>query len=101
MITMMCPCSIYFNPKGGRAGIISPQGVDVDPLEFPSDWFDGLEDDMYKARRYNVERNKHKVQMHMLCSLHHAPYTMQMYKACLLSTQQPLSSLNTVGFYMQ
>lgn len=52
---------IYFNPIGGRPGIISPQGVDIDPSEFPADWFEGLEDDMYKARRYIAERNKYKV----------------------------------------
>ncbi|KAL3159314.1 hypothetical protein ABBQ32_011267 [Trebouxia sp. C0010 RCD-2024] len=52
---------IYFNPRGGRPGIISPQGVDIDATEFPSDWFEGLEDDMYKARRYIADRNKYKV----------------------------------------
>ena len=55
-------CSIYFNPRGGRPGIINPGGVDIDPSEFPADWFDGLEDDMYKARRYIADRNKYKVQ---------------------------------------
>ena len=54
-------CSIYFNPIGGRPGIISPRGVDIDPSDFPADWFEGLEDDMYKARRYIAERNKYKV----------------------------------------
>ncbi len=54
-------CSIYFNPIGGRPGIIRPQGVEIDPSEFPADWFEGLEDDMYKARRYIAERNKYKV----------------------------------------
>lgn len=52
---------IYFNPIGGRPGIISPSGVDIDASEFPADWFEGLEDDMYKARRYIAERNKYKV----------------------------------------
>ena len=57
----LCGCSIYFNPIGGRPGIISPQGVDIDASEFPADWFEGLDDNMYKARRYIAERNKYKV----------------------------------------
>lgn len=85
----MCFCSIYFNPKGGRPGIISPQGIDIDPSEFPSEWFDGLEDDMYKARRYNVERNKHKVQLHTLCPLHHANVQ------SMLAQHSAASELNT------
>lgn len=55
------PCRIYFNPIGGRPGIISPHGIDVSADEFPSDWFEGLADDMYKARRYVNDRNKYKV----------------------------------------
>jgi len=35
--------------------------VDIDPSEFPADWFEGLDYDMYKARRYIAERNKYKV----------------------------------------
>ena len=27
---------IYFNPKGGRPGILSPKGVDIDHKEFPA-----------------------------------------------------------------
>ena len=53
--------SIYFNPRGGRPGVISPQGVDIDAAEFPGDWFEGLHEDQYKARRYVNDRNKYKV----------------------------------------
>ena len=56
----MC-CRIYFNPIGGRRGLISPDGIDVSADEFPSDWFEGLDPDMYKARRYVNDRNKYKV----------------------------------------
>jgi hypothetical protein len=52
---------IYFNPIGGRPGIISPEGIDIDPSEFPKEWFAGLPDNQYKARAYKVERNKYKV----------------------------------------
>ena len=31
-----CLCSIYFNPRGGRPGILSPQGVDINHEEFPA-----------------------------------------------------------------
>ena len=88
----MCSCSIYFNPKGGRPGVISPQGVDVDPSEFPNDWFEGLEDDMYKARRYNVERNKHKVDLHMFCLLSDAACKQPGSSVCLQYTQQPIAN---------
>lgn len=54
-------CSIYFNPRGGRPGIISPKGVDIDHKEFPADWFEGLEPDMYRGRKYRTEVNKYKV----------------------------------------
>ncbi|CAK0783705.1 hypothetical protein CVIRNUC_006904 [Coccomyxa viridis] len=52
---------IYFNPKGGRPGILSPKGVDIDHKEFPADWFEGLRPEQYIGRRYNVELNKYKV----------------------------------------
>ncbi|KAK9805683.1 hypothetical protein WJX72_011787 [[Myrmecia] bisecta] len=52
---------IYFNPKGGRPGILSPAGVDIDPDEFPADWFEGLPGAAYKGRRYDVARNKYGV----------------------------------------
>ena len=29
----------------------------VDPADFPSDWFDGLEGDMYHADRYRADLN--------------------------------------------
>ena len=61
LIDLLWGCSIYFNPIGGRPGVISPQGVDIDASEFPAEWFEGLEDDMYKARRYVADRNKYKV----------------------------------------
>jgi hypothetical protein len=52
--------SIYFNPKGGRPGIWGPS-VDIDPKEFPADWFEGLPDKMYQARRYDTKTNKYGV----------------------------------------
>ena len=97
----LCVCSIYFNPIGGRPGIISPQGVDIDASEFPADWFEGLEKNMYKARRYIAERNKYKVVQFVMDScgwhacwclisyLHSTSYTsclyhLSMHTSCIL-----------------
>jgi hypothetical protein len=52
--------SIYFNPKGGRPGIWGPT-VDIDHKEFPADWFEGLPDKMFQARRYDIKTNKYGV----------------------------------------
>ena len=51
---------VYFNPRGGKAGI-KGRDVAVSPDEFPKDWFDGLKADAYKARRYDIKRNKYGV----------------------------------------
>ena len=51
---------IYFNPRGGRAGIHGPS-VDVTHEEFPADWFEGLPVDAYRGKRYNKRRNKYGV----------------------------------------
>lgn len=51
----------YFNPRGGRPGIISPQGVAIDHKEFPASWFAGLPESMYISRKYNTSTNKHGV----------------------------------------
>jgi hypothetical protein len=53
--------SIYFNPKGGRPGIVSPKGVDITHDEFPVDWFEGLPADMYRGRKYRTAMNKYGV----------------------------------------
>ncbi len=50
----------YFNPRGGRPGIYGPS-VDVTHEEFPADWFEGLADDQYRGRRYQISRNKYGV----------------------------------------
>ena len=50
----------YFNPRGGRPGIYGPS-VDVTHEEFPADWFEGLADDQYRGRRYEIPRNKYRV----------------------------------------
>ena len=51
---------IYFNPRGGRAGIHGPS-VDVTHEEFPADWFEGLPVDAYRGKRYTKRRNKYGV----------------------------------------
>lgn len=61
MLSWQVACSIYFHPRGGRAGIISPKGVAIDHKEFPADWFEGLDPDQYRGRKYRTELNKYKV----------------------------------------
>jgi len=51
---------IYFNPKGGKAGI-KGRLVDVGTEEYPAEWFSGLPRDSYAGRRYRKEVNKHGV----------------------------------------
>lgn len=51
---------VYFNPRGGKAGI-KGRDVDVAHEEFPKDWFEGLKDEQYRARRYDHRRNKYGV----------------------------------------
>ena len=51
---------VYFNPRGGKAGIKS-RDVNVTHLEFPKDWVAGLKPDAYRARRYDASRNKYRV----------------------------------------
>jgi hypothetical protein len=52
---------IYFNPTGGRKSVKYPKGCDIDPNEFPADWFEGLRDEQYKGTRYNIQLNRYKV----------------------------------------
>lgn len=51
---------IYFNPVGGKPGILGGR-VDIDYKEFPTDWFEGLPTKAYRARVYTVGRNKYGV----------------------------------------
>lgn len=51
---------VYFNPRGGRPGILGDR-VDVDASEFPASWFSGLPRDAYAARRYVASRNRYGV----------------------------------------
>ena len=51
---------IYFNPRGGKAGVLG-RAISIDPAEFPADWFAGLPDAMYRARRYDKRVNKYGV----------------------------------------
>lgn len=51
----------YFNPCGGRPGILNPKGVDINHKEFPASWFAGLPESMYISRKYNIPTNKHGV----------------------------------------
>jgi hypothetical protein len=36
---LVASCRIYFNPEGGKPGILGRR-VDVDAAEFPADWFE-------------------------------------------------------------
>ena len=60
-------CRIYFNPKGGKPGIKYADGVPIDHSEFPMNWFEGLDEEFYLARRYLASRNKYGVCSH--CAL--------------------------------
>lgn len=51
---------IYFNPKGGKPGILGPS-VDITHTEFPQAWFAGLKPKAYRARVYTVGTNKYAV----------------------------------------
>lgn len=51
---------IYFNPKGGKAGIFG-RHVDIDHREFPKSWFKGLHENMYIGRKYDASINKYGV----------------------------------------
>jgi len=51
----------YFNPRGGKPGVKHPEGVAIDPSEFPADWFAGLPASHYASRKYNAASNKHGV----------------------------------------
>jgi hypothetical protein len=50
----------YFNPKGGKAGIVGSK-VNIDHREFPPDWFANIPRNMYASRRYNADVNMYKV----------------------------------------
>jgi hypothetical protein len=51
---------IYFNPRGGRRGILA-SSVKISHKEFPSDWFEGLDKDSYCGKIYDKRRNKYGV----------------------------------------
>lgn len=51
---------IYFNPIGGKAGILGRR-VDIDFREFPASWFAGLDKRMYIGRRYDKRINAYGV----------------------------------------
>lgn len=51
---------IYFNPIGGKPGILS-KTIDIDYKEFPDNWFNGLHKSMYLSRKYNKDINMYKV----------------------------------------
>lgn len=54
---------IYFNPKGGKPGVLYPRskfpkgipGVSID--EFPKEWFAGVPKELYLSRRYSTAHN--------------------------------------------
>lgn len=51
---------IYFNPVGGKPGIISKR-ININYKEFPDDWFEGLNESIYRGKEYNKYVNKYKV----------------------------------------
>lgn len=61
IVKRMLVSRIYFNPKGGRPGIISPKGVDITHEQFPADWFEGLRPEQYRGRKYTIPINKYGV----------------------------------------
>lgn len=50
---------IYFNPVGGRPGILS-RHIDIDHTEFPKSWFSGVPESFYLSKKYNPDVNKYK-----------------------------------------
>ena len=50
----------YFNPRGGKKGILG-RVVDIDHGEFPASWFAGLDESLYLSRRYYIPTNKYGV----------------------------------------
>lgn len=56
---LACP-RIYFNPVGGKPGILGST-VDITHEEFPPDWFEGLPPKAYRARTYTIGNNKYGV----------------------------------------
>jgi hypothetical protein len=53
-------CRIYFNPSGGKPGILG-KAVAVSPQDHPADWFEGLPKKAYAARIYTIGTNKYGV----------------------------------------
>lgn len=51
---------IYFNPRGGKPGILG-RSVDIDHNEFPPEWFRGVAPRLYRARVYDASVNKYGV----------------------------------------
>ena len=52
--------SIYFNPTGGKPGILG-KSVAVSHTDHPADWFEGLPPKAYQARIYTKSVNKYGV----------------------------------------
>lgn len=50
----------YFNPRGGKRGIMGAS-VAIDHREFPASWFRGLPEHMYMSRRYDPATNHYGV----------------------------------------
>ena len=54
---------IYFNPKGGKAGVRYPRHKYPDGIpgvtwsEYPSEWFAGVPPELYRSRRYDTRHN--------------------------------------------
>ena len=50
----------YFNPIGGKPGILTKR-IKIDHTEFPESWFKGVNENKYLSRRYDPDINKYKV----------------------------------------
>jgi hypothetical protein len=51
---------VYFNPRGGKAGIFG-RDIAINHKEFPASWFAGVDESLYLARRYDCAANKYGV----------------------------------------
>lgn len=51
---------IYFNPIGGKPGIIKKK-IDIDHTEFPKSWFASVPEELYLSRKYDKNLNKYRV----------------------------------------
>ena len=69
--------------------------MDVTHEEFPADWFEGLADDQYRGRRYQIPRNKYGVRLQAWATA--AFYCARWFTPPSGDDQEPVIMPETVG----